>query len=670
LLGKFEVRRNGQPIEIPSRPAQSLLAYLILNIGASHRREKLAGLLWPDSDEANARSNLRQTLWRLRQAIGDGSFLVDKVSIGFNPSANYKLDVAILEDKAAEVQSADELISIVSVYKGRLLPGFYDDWVVLEGERLQAVFEHKMNLLLDRLVEAQRWQDILEWGERWIALGGSPEPAYRALMVAHSGLGASSSMAAVFQRCIEALRHDLGVEPSEQTQTLYERLRAGEQAGRGEMTPAPLHPSQTRSTRPEQTGRPSAAFSTRLTLQEHAIHLSHLRPSHLVGRIEIQHRLSEHLDRLSRGMGSVVLLSGEPGIGKTRLLDETLAAARGRGWQVLLGRCHERDVAIPYLPIAEALEVYARRCAPAAWERLLQAAGPEIGVLLSDDAFKYLQWGGMVRPETSARLMIRAEARPMRAVRNLLYEMAREAPVVLAVDDLHWADPPTLELLHDLAQHTRDMPVFLLGTYREVELGRAHPLSQVLVELNRERLLARKRLHRFDLGETQALVAELLGGPAPPALNELIYEQTEGNPFFIEELINGLVEMRWLVWNEQGHYYQLIPGVAIEMLAGQVPQSIRAAIGLRLEYLDPTTQLVLGLASVIGRHFSLEVLNRLAATHGLSETEVERALANAQTAQFITMLDVPLPPRDDMADFTAGPPDIEADYAFDHPLLH
>ncbi|NIP14962.1 MAG: protein kinase, partial [Pseudomonadales bacterium] len=149
-------------------------------------------------------------------------------TIAFDATTDYWLDAAVLDRKADESWSVDELIEAVSAYRGELLPGFYDDWVTLERERLQAVFEHKMQLLLERLVGAARWSEVLEWGERWIALGHTPEPAYRALMVAHSGLGDRSSVAAVFQRCVEALREELGVEPSQQTRDLYERILAGE----------------------------------------------------------------------------------------------------------------------------------------------------------------------------------------------------------------------------------------------------------------------------------------------------------------------------------------------------------------------------------------------------------------------------------------------------------
>src|SRR6185503_16824392 len=209
LLGQFTVDAEGLPVEMLSRPAQSLLAYLALHAGTAQRREKLAGMFWPEATESNARSNLRHALWRTRKAIGASSqterdyLEADDLTITFETNGDCWLDVAILEQKSSESGSTDALIEAVLVYRGDLLPGFYDEWVVLERERLQAIFERKMQMLLERLLEARRWPETLEWGECWIALGHTPEPAYRALMVAHSELGDRSSVVAVYQRCVE-----------------------------------------------------------------------------------------------------------------------------------------------------------------------------------------------------------------------------------------------------------------------------------------------------------------------------------------------------------------------------------------------------------------------------------------------------------------------------------
>jgi DNA-binding SARP family transcriptional activator len=227
FFGRFELRLDGALLLLPSRPAQSLLAYLALSAGTAHRREKLAGLLWPDADEDNARSNLRHALWRIRKAIEPDQVrtphvLSDELAVSFNAGSNYWLDVAQL---AAGGDTIQALLESLGVYRGELLPGFYDDWVTLERERLEALFQHKMQRLLERLVEDRQWPEVVEWAERWVALGHAPEPGYRALMLAHAELGDRSRVASVYERCRAALFNDLGVEPSVATRRLYERLR-------------------------------------------------------------------------------------------------------------------------------------------------------------------------------------------------------------------------------------------------------------------------------------------------------------------------------------------------------------------------------------------------------------------------------------------------------------
>ena len=248
LLGQFDLRIDGQHVELPSRPAQSLFAYLVLNSGTAHRREKLAGLFWPEANESNARSNLRHSLWRIRQAVGVGrrtdcgALLADNVSITFERQPGCWVDVITLEAGSGPDTSPEELLESLSVYGGELLPGFYEDWVLLERERIKAVFERKVQRLLDQLMAARRWPAVLEWGERWIALGQFPEPAYRALMVAYAGLGDLSSVAGAYQRCVDVLRHELGIEPSEQTREVFERLRGG--------SPPAAEPQRTASAEP------------------------------------------------------------------------------------------------------------------------------------------------------------------------------------------------------------------------------------------------------------------------------------------------------------------------------------------------------------------------------------------------------------------------------------
>lgn len=241
LLGTFDIKDGNKALNIASRPAQSLFAYLVLSAGTSHRREKLAGMLWPDSLEETARDNLRHALWRIRKALPPKPktdyLLADDVSITFNDSSEYWLDTAELE-RLNENASSDELMAVLSYYQGELLPGFYNDWVLLEREHLYSVFEHHMARLMSLLETEKRWLDILDWGERWIKLGQRPEPAYRALMKAHAAKGDMSKVAATYERCVKSLK-ELAIAPSDQTRSLYEKLKVGNDAAEtGSAVPA------------------------------------------------------------------------------------------------------------------------------------------------------------------------------------------------------------------------------------------------------------------------------------------------------------------------------------------------------------------------------------------------------------------------------------------------
>src|SRR5919108_5331144 len=230
LLGQFDIRVDGKRVLIPTRAAQSLLAYLVLTAGTSQRRERSAGMFWPDTTDENARKNLRQELWRIRKALSaqqrvEGDYLLaDEYTLAFNREAEYWLDVFQMERPDLDLQS---LIGNLSLYQGELLPGFYDEWITLERERIQAVFDARMEQLLEQLITAERWIAVQEWGERWLTLSGVREPAYRALMLASGVRGDMAKVSSLYQRCTDELLEYLGVEPSPETRALYNGLLKG-----------------------------------------------------------------------------------------------------------------------------------------------------------------------------------------------------------------------------------------------------------------------------------------------------------------------------------------------------------------------------------------------------------------------------------------------------------
>jgi predicted ATPase/DNA-binding SARP family transcriptional activator len=336
LLGQFEVLRDGRRLTIPTRNAQSLFAYLQLNAGKVHRRERLASMLWPDSSEENARSNLRHELWRLRKTIeseGETYFRIDDLTISFNRESEYSLDVYLLENPPLEGSTADDLTRSISVYQGELLPGFYDEWILVERASLQALFEAKIARLLELLQAEGRWGEILDWAMRWIRVGEMPEPAYRALMVAYANTGNLSKAAATYERFRQGLQKDLGIKPSEQTQALYQRLKTGEMLGVQIATP------NSRTQPPKsQADRPSPAFPLPIMRRSNL-------PKPLTSFIGREKEIL-HVERIV-SVARLVTIVGSGGVGKTRLAIEVAGALtaqfRDGVWWVELATLFETD---------------------------------------------------------------------------------------------------------------------------------------------------------------------------------------------------------------------------------------------------------------------------------------------------------------------------------------
>ncbi len=511
MLGKFDVQLDGESVDIQSRPAQSLLAYLVLNAGTSYRREKLAGQFWPDSNEQNTRRYLRQALWQLRKVIGQDYINADNLNIEFDVNSAYWLDASKLEQQAAQDSPSDELIAVVSVYSGELLPGFYENWAVLERERLQSVFDQKMHLTLDRLAKEQRWTDILEWGERWVSLGHAPEPAYRALMVAHGGSGDQAGVAAAYQRCIDKLANDLGVEPSYETTALYERLTKGEAQ--------PTISSKRWDILTIGRKRASTVVSP----------LDRMAHGRLVGRENELQTLRSIWDRALHGEGQLVMISGEPGIGKSRLAAELVNLVEDSGCQTFMGECYA-DGGAPYAPFAQIFR-----------QSLHNSSGIDLDLppFVLADLIKLAPDLRLSYPDIPPNAALEPQSEQQRMFENVVAwcsMLIEQAPLVLAFDDIHWADSGTLALLRHLVRRMRRQPLLIVGTYREIEMEEARPFQRVFQDLNRERQMVRLKLGRLTREQTGELLAATFDTASTPDFLDSVYREAEGNPFFVEEV--------------------------------------------------------------------------------------------------------------------------------------
>jgi class 3 adenylate cyclase/tetratricopeptide (TPR) repeat protein len=349
--------------------------------------------------------------------------------------------------------------------------------------------------------------------------------------------------------------------------------------------------------------------------------LSRLVRGQLVGRDSEATQLQQHWALAQQARGQLVLLSGEPGVGKTRLAQELVGHAQKNGATILRGGCYEYEATTPYLPFVEAFREWTRRQSPEQLRTALGTTAPEIAKLAPEIEAKL----GALAPNPS---LSPSEER-MRLFDNaarFLQRLAADRGLLVFIDDVHWADQGTISMLHYLLRHLRNDRVLFLVAYREIELDRAHPLASALVEWNRERLGTRIGLGRLTLADTGTLLATLFGVANVSAeLAQALYKETEGNPFFVEEVIKSLIE--------QGEIYR--DGDAWgrkETHELAIPQSVKEAIGRRLNRLSEPAVDALRTAAALGKVFAFR---ELAAASTANEDALLDALDEATAAQLI-----------------------------------
>jgi DNA-binding winged helix-turn-helix (wHTH) protein len=358
-----------------------------------------------------------------------------------------------------------------------------------------------------------------------------------------------------------------------------------------------------------------------------------------VGREAELVKMQEVWQRTKGGRHQLLLVAGEPGIGKTRL---SLEFARGKGAEgstVLVGSSDEENL-VPYQPFVESLTWYVRHCPEVDLRAQLAAigGGAELGRFVPElrNRIPDLPTSPAMDPDGQ-------RYRLFEAVAGLLAVASQARPMLLTFDDLHWADKPTLLLLRHVIRSSRPASFTIVATYRESELGRTHPLAEMLVTLRREPGVTRLVLRGLDVAHVRVLVDSIVGPDAPSQLPQVVMDSTDGNPFFATEVLRHLKETGAIA-RVRG-----MMGRTIEVGDLRLSEGIKEVIGRRLSRLSEACNRTLSIAAVIGREFDVAVLEAVA---DLTENELLDALEEATRAQFVS-----------------ESRDVGGRFAFMHPLI-
>ena len=351
-----------------------------------------------------------------------------------------------------------------------------------------------------------------------------------------------------------------------------------------------------------------------------------LHHSRFVGRVKELAVLKDAVEAAIEGRGGLVMVAAkEPGVGRTRLADEVSVYFGLRAGQVLVGHCHEAESSLPYLPFVEAIRSYVASEPVDALREELGEGASDVARLVSDIRRRLPDLPSTPPPEGEEE-----RYRLFESVSSFLINASRAHPILLVLDDLHWADAPSLRLLSHLARRVADSRLLVVGTYYDVALHRRHPLYETLGELRREAPFEQISLGPLSFEETVQLIegmAEQSVGHAERAVISVLHRETDGNPLFVEEIMRHLLATGRARW-EEGRW--VFDATATEELT--VPEGVRDLIAGRLSRLSAATNELLTQAAALGRQFDAEVLGHMA---GLEEDALLEAVEEALRAQLI-----------------------------------
>jgi DNA-binding SARP family transcriptional activator/tetratricopeptide (TPR) repeat protein len=551
LLGGFVVSEDGAPLSsLHGSRQQALLAWLLLHPGEPQPRARLASLLWPDGGEVQARNNFRKLLFDVREDWPTVDTFVDigRMTIAWRRSASYSLDVDAFT-AAVDMAASSELIrDAASLYGGILLPECYDDWTIPFRDDLHRAFVGLLERGIQSAESERDYGPAMDYAKRLLQEEPLREDVYLSLMRLHALSGDRAGSLRMYHLCSSILDQELGVAPGREIEELYQRL-LDDPTGAG-----PAKPTAER------------------------------RTTALIGRDKEWQVIQGAWIAARDGKPTVVAITGEPGIGKTRLAQEMSDWVQRQGLAVAGASCYAGEETLPFAAITRLLgspsiQAGLRSLQPA-WLREISGLIPELAQVGSA-VVEPAQSGGLPagRPRQGWQRRVLLDA--------IAHALLAAQPVLLTIDDLQWCDPNSLFALEQLVKSTDR--VLVLVTARPGLNQGDRPLLQ---DDRLQSQIVQVELDPLDRGQSAQLAAALDPDGPTWAIEiddlEALYQQTEGNPLYIVELVRA-------GWVDSGDRASL-------------PGSLQAAVRGHFANLPDGARKLLELAATIGREFRLSVL--------------------------------------------------------------
>ncbi|RLC99162.1 MAG: hypothetical protein DRI77_03425 [Chloroflexi bacterium] len=602
IFGSLELTKEGKHLFTPSSPtARSLLAYLVLRHDQPIPRDRLTGIFWPERTDARARRALSQALWQIRSALGSAADRLaaerDAVTFVFRPGD--WLDVEEFESKTQEAGSKEQgtggrrwtgdsclllLDSCIQLYRADFLQECYDDWALLERERLRELYLSALEQLITLSKQQGNYKQALAYAQRLAAADPLREAAHRELMRLYHLLDRPQAALEQFAALRDLLARELDIPPTPATLALYREIAAAlEEAGPSHLPVALPPPPLLRD-------------------------LAHLP---FVGRTSERAALLDGLQTTIQGRGGLALIEGDAGVGKTRLVSEVIADAQWRGFQVGLGKADPLTASAPYQLLHNALSPLLTPLRVAQLAELVDPLWLSAAAPLLPPIAAHARHLAVLAPLDSRE----EQRRLQEGLAQCLIGLASATPLLLVLEDLHWADKVTLATLSQLAAYLPESRVFLILTYRTAEAREMAAVWETLGSLDRAHPLARLRLLPFERAETVALVQRALSvmDTQTVALAERLQKETGGNPLFLIETLKSLWEQGDLATSPHGGW--LFPPRDRSLL---MPASVRELIGERVARLALAPRTALEQIAVLGEDADFAILSQISTAETVS----------------------------------------------------